>query len=656
MCGFVGMVALNGAPADLKIIDRMSSRLQHRGPDGAGTFVSGSVAFGFRRLSILDLSPSGNQPMFSPDGQTVLVFNGEIYNYVELRKELRALGHEFKSTGDTEVLLHAYMEWGRDCLPKLNGMWAFLIYDRRKSKIFGSRDRFGEKPLYSHRSDDRILFSSEIKGILASGHYQEKPNWKTVSRFLYEGRLDQPGGQRETFYHGIGEIPAGTAFELDLSGHLQEWKYWFLPERCEPAIKDPAEAFYELFEDSLRLRLRSDVPVATFLSGGLDSTSIACAWAKINRDALREPIVAFTYQPTEFDESRYINDTVKRTGAELVRFEPHASDLWQRLERVIWYQDEPVHSLAAVISFELTRLASERGVKVILNGGGPDEYLAGYHAFFPNYWSSLLRSGQVREVWREIRAYCLAHGGEPTTLFRSFLLSQSRAELGRTPALRQFGLWLRHRRVQRNPWFTQELCSHLEFEKSAYSEPTLETVLRRSVEQTPLPLYLRIEDRNSMAHSVEMRMPYLDHRLVSFAFQLPAWWKMNGPWNKYALRNAMRHRIPESVRTRLDKFGFPAPLKSWFADGLYQPMQDLLCSQGMRERGIYNLDRIRRDLELHRQGKVDVTGKLFTLAQFEIWFKLQRNGMTFSSPKPMDCQRVTLQTQRISESVSTDLG
>jgi len=656
MCGFVAMIALNGAGVDSQVIERMSASLQHRGPDGAGVYLSESVAFGFRRLSILDLSPTGNQPMFSPDGRCVLVFNGEIYNYIELRRELQTLGHQFKSSGDTEVLLHAYLQWGRECLAKLNGMWAFLIYDLRKKIIFGSRDRFGEKPLYRYRDSDQIFFSSEIKGILASGYYQGKTNWKTVSRFLYEGRLDRPAGEQETFYDGIEQIPAGSAFELNLAGQLQEWSYWSLPHCTDPDMKDPSEAFYQLFEDSLRLRLRSDVPVGLFLSGGLDSTSITCAWARLNPNSPPGSIFAFTYQPKEFDETIYVNDTVKQTGVELIQFQPDPHDLWQRLERVIWYQDEPVHSLAAVISFELTRLASERGVKVILNGGGPDEFLAGYHVFFANYWSSLLRSRGVGEVWREIRAYCLAHGGQPSTFFGQFMVSQLRAELSRIPALRQLGHWKRRGRMQKKPWFTAELSKHLQLENSAYSEPTLETVLKRSVEQSPLPLYLRIEDRNSMAHSVEMRMPYLDHRLVSLAFQLPANWKMNGPWNKYVMRKAMRHRIPESVRTRLDKFGFPAPAKNWFANGLYEPMQDLLSSRGVRERGIYNVDTIRRDLDLHRQGKIDATGQLFNLAQLEIWSELQKPDSKFSLHPAVASNQSALHAPRISESSSMDIG
>jgi len=625
MCGFVGVAALNGAQVDSPLIRQMSVTLRHRGPDDEGIYLSGSVGFGFRRLSILDLSPAGHQPMPSRDGQTVLVFNGEIYNYIELRQELQSLGHEFSSTGDTEVLLHAYLEWGRDCLNKLNGMWAFLIHDMRRGTIFGARDRFGKKPLYRYHRGDYTFFGSEIKAILASGHYCGGPNWETVSEFLLHGNLESLDEGRQTFYSGIEQVPAGSAFELDLQGGRNEWRFWSLADLPHAEVKNPAESFYEIFEDALRLRLRSDVPVGIFLSGGLDSTSIACTVAKIRGSGLgssRAPLLAFAYQAKEYDESVYINDTVRQTGVQLIEFRPDPRQLWDNLEQMLRYQDEPVHSIVAMITFELSRLASASGVKVILNGGGPDEFLAGYHNLFGNYWYTLLRAGHGREAWHEICAYCGAHGGDARAFFRKSLYTQVKSVMGRVSAYRHLARWKRSREVQKGSWFTPELSDRLPVDNHQYSEPTLDAALRRYVECAPLPFYLRLEDRNSMAHSIEARMPFLDYRLVSLAFQLPPNWKMRGPWNKYALREAMRRRIPESVQNRLDKMGFPVPTKNWFSDALYEPMQDLLSSQEVRERSIYNVDKIRRDLERHRRGEADVSGKLFNLAQFELWSKL----------------------------------
>ena len=618
MCGFVGMIGLDGAGTDPQLIDRMSAMLRHRGPDDVGAYISDSVGFGFRRLSILDLSATGHQPMVSEDGQVVLVFNGEIYNYLELRSELQTLGHEFRSRCDSEVLLQSYLQWGTACVEKFNGMWAFLIHDGRKRKIFGSRDRFGKKPLYYYRRDGYVFFASEIKAILSSGRYVGGPNWKTISQFLIQNELESTN---ETFYLGIEQLPAGTALELDLHGGYREWAYWSIADLPKATLINPEDLFYETFQDAMRLRLRSDVPVGVLLSGGMDSTSIACTLKAINGDAHRNPVYAFSFQAREFDESRYIDDTVKQTGVTLVHFSPDPNQLWEALQRVLWFQDEPVHSMSAVITFELCRLAAARGVKVLLNGGGPDEFL-GYFSFFLNYWCTLVATGQFREAWQEICAYRNVHGGNPEIFFLqsvySYLISLARP----FSAYRKIAGWKSRLQTQHRSWFSSELFDHLPSERSEYDNPDIDVALRKAVERTPLPLYLRINDRSSMAHSIEQRMPFLDYRLVSLAFQLPANWKMRGPWNKYILRQAMRGRIPESVRGRLDKMGFPVPAKTWFGGPLHGRIHDVLNSQAVRERGIYNVDTIRRDLALQEQGKIDVSVGLFRLAQFELWSKI----------------------------------
>ncbi len=618
MCGIVGILGLNDAKVDLRVLDRMAATLNHRGPDDEGSYLSGPVGFAFRRLSILDTSYAAHQPMVSPDGQTVLVFNGEIYNYVDLRQELQTLGHHFESKGDSEVLLHAYLQWGRECLDRLNGMWAFLIYDIREGKIFGARDRFGKKPLYRSYCDDYIFFASEIKALLASGYYRCRPNWDTISKFFLDGPLDVLDLNNQTFYSGIEEIPAGSAFELNRAGCLREWRYWSIADVPEFEIANPAEAFYGVFEDAMRVRLRSDMPLGIFLSGGLDSTSIACTLKKIReKNGSSGPITAFSYQAKEYDESRYINDTLQRIDIELVPYQPDPMALWNRLEEMLWYQDEPVHSIVAVITFELSRLASANGIKVILNGGGSDEYLAGYHDFFDDYWHTLIQKGNIRQAWHEISAHCQTHGGDPRQLLTHCIYRVLRLTLSGVEAVRKIANWKRRAKFQRN-WFTLTLPKHLDA-PNYESSNRLDSALRDSVECAPLPVYLREEDRNSMAHSIEVRMPFLDYRLVSLGFQLPDGWKVRGPWNKYVLREAMRETVPESVRNRPDKMGFPIPQKEWFAGPFYDRVQDLLSSREVKERGIYNVDAIRKDLELHKDGKINVSSALFNLVQFEIW-------------------------------------
>jgi asparagine synthase (glutamine-hydrolysing) len=610
------MVGLNGAAIDRAALQRMTTAIVHRGPDDEGAYVDQWVGFGFRRLSILDLSPSGHQPMVSADGELVVVFNGEIYNYIELREELKQRGHRFRSTGDTEVLLAAYREWGVECLSRLNGMWAFTILDKRRHVLFGSRDRFGEKPLYYHRGHDRAFFASEIKSIVASGYYQTQVHWPSVAHLLFHNALDTSS---ETFYTGIQSLGAGTAFELNRHGEWRQWKYWRIDDGPRHDVNgSPAQAFSDLFTDAVRLRMRSDVPVGVCLSGGLDSTSIICAMAE-TRDgdtSAGSPLQAFCYQSPDFEETRYIQDTLAQTGSALNRLEVEPARLWDLLPTVLGYHDEPLHSPTALIGFELMRLAARGGVKVLLNGQGADETLAGYSRYFRTYWQTLAATGQLREAFRQIRDFTDVRGGSATSLWLQAIVD------GTSRRLSGFRRVSRRRSTStRVPWLTRDFHdAHNGLERNPAQETDLQSALKRSVEVKPLPLYLRIEDRNSMAHSVEARLPFLDPRLVSLAFSLPAAWKTRGPWNKFVLREAMRNRIPESVRTRVPKMGFPTSARAWFRAPWYEPLQDLLHSETFRSRGIFDVAAIQRDLARHRAGETDVSGSLFHVAQLEVWF------------------------------------
>lgn len=616
------MLALGGRQADRSVVGRMTEVIAHRGPDDSGSHFSDAVGFGFRRLSILDLSPAGHQPMTTPDGQITLVFNGEIYNYAELRAELQAFGHTFRSSGDTEVLLGAYCEWGEKCLDKLNGMWAFLIYDQRRGKLFGSRDRFGIKPLFWHQARDHLLFASEIKAIRASGLYHSAPDWPTAAGFLLEGRLDETS---ETFYKDIAQIPAATAFEVDMQGRLRQWRYWAPEAVPQVDVADPAAAYAELFEDSMRLHMRSDVPVGVHLSGGLDSTSIICASARLRAGAgAGDPLMAFCYMSPEFDESKYIADTIEQTAARLVRLETTPQQLWANLGRMLWYQDEPVHSMTPLIGFSLMELTAANGIKVALNGQGADETIAGYGNYFSDYWHSLLSGGHAAQAWDEIGRYAAIHGGSQRRLFLRQGVQLLQTGMHASGAWRDFSRWKQARGPKADAWFTRQLTECFSGRLADDFGSGLHAALARSIRRRPLPIFLRIEDRNSMAHSVEARVPFLDHRLVSFALGLPVDWKLRGPWNKFVLREAMRGRIPESVRSRVDKMGFPTPARQWVRDLLHEPMLDLLHSRRTRERGIYNIPRIVRDIARHRTGEVDVAIKLFRVAQFELWSDMQQ--------------------------------
>lgn len=617
MCGLVAVVNFHGRDAQLAQLKRMTDIIRHRGPDDDGHYVSGPVGLGFRRLSILDLTPAGHQPMASADGQVVLVFNGEIYNYVELRRELESLGHRFQSSGDTAVLLHAYLQWGADCVDRLNGMWAFIIHDCRRNLLFGSRDRFGIKPLYRCVTRERMLFASEIKAIRASGSYTSATNWAVASDFLLRGRLDE---SPHSFYQGIEQVGAGCSFELSCDGRYREWRYWSLDSLQPGALADPAHAYAELFEDAVRLHMRSDVPVAVHLSGGLDSTAIICASARIREQAsAADPLRAFCFASKDFDESVYVEATLAQTHAQMELLDTGARKLWDDLPRLLWYQDEPVHSMTATVGFELMQLTAARGLKVVLNGQGADETAAGYPSYFVNYWHSLLRSGHWGKAWAEIGAYSATRNQPHIKTFAQQVIFLARNQAARLPAYRRVSRARAARQALDHPWLSADLAAHLSQQDDAVPDYRLWPTLAKSVQQSPLPIYLRVEDRNSSANSVEVRVPFLDYRLVEMLFQLPDDWRMRGPWNKYVQREGMRDKIPEVVRARVDKMGFPTPAQKWFAGPLYEPLRDLLGSQQTRERGIFKVDRLLADLDRHHRGEGAMAAQVFDLAEFELW-------------------------------------
>lgn len=596
----------------------MASSIVHRGPDDEGYYEHGPIAFAARRLAILDLSPAGHQPLSYGGGQYVVVFNGAIYNFRELRAELVALGHRFRSDGDTEVLVAAYAQWGADCVHRFNGMFAFLIHDVRASKVFGARDRFGQKPLYRHRATTALLFGSEIKSIIASGLVAPTPNWTQVAQLLAFERVERVLGEGATFLAGIEEVPAGSAFEVTLDGRERWWQYWTPDAHAPERALHPCD-FRDLLEDAVRIHTRADVPVGISLSGGLDSTTIACLIARARTSA--EALRAFSYVATEFGEEEAIRETAARTGAVLDAQDMDPLRAFELLPTVLRFHDEPVHSLNAVVGYDIYRRAARAGTKVVLGGQGADELLAGYTSGFPLRWASLLAAGDVGEARRQITAFVAAHGGSAQRLMlgaaRELAFGlPSRSSSYRNTAARR----LVARARASHAWCSPAVLDHLPGARFEPRSRTLSARLAYEQAVTPLPCYLRIEDRNAMAHSVESRLPYLDTRIADLAASLPDRQRLDGPWNKVLLREAMRGIIPESVRTHVVKLGFPVPSSRWMRGPLYEPMRDLITSQAARERGLYDVKRLAQLLDAHRAGHVDAADALFTVAQLELWF------------------------------------
>ncbi|WP_374584647.1 asparagine synthase (glutamine-hydrolyzing) [Pseudoduganella sp.] len=627
MCGLVAVLNLDGRPAELPLLKRMTDLIRHRGPDDDGFYTAGPLGFGFRRLSVLDLSPAGHQPMTLAEAGLTIVFNGEIYNYLELRAELEALGHRFHSTGDTEVLLHAYQQWGHACLPRLNGMWAFLVHDRRTGQVFGARDRFGIKPLYRYQDKQHIMFASEIKAIRDSGRYHGGTNWEIAANFLVRGALDNSNA---SFYQGIASVGAGCAFELGQDGSYREWTYWSVEQVAARTVADPAAEYAELFEDAVRLHMRSDVPVAVHLSGGLDSSAILCAAARVRQAAgARDPLLSFCFQDRDFDEHQYIEANLAQTGSQMELLQTSPRQLWDDLPRVLWHQDEPVHTFTACVSYQLMRQTAARGVKVVLNGQGADETAAGYPSFVSNYWHSLLRAGQPLRMWSEIRAHAQWHGGDPAARLRDQLALGARSALALLPPYRYMAEQRARQRVAASPWLQDEFSRHATPRVVTGQDQRLPAALVDAMRRAPLPVFLRVEDRNSSAHSLEGRLPFLDYRLVELLFQLPDHWRMRGYWNKYVQREGMRGRIPELVRTRVDKMGFPVPTRRWLTGELYEDVRDLLSSQATRERGLYNVPALLRALDSAKSNtNVALAAPLFQVAEFELWCRQASSSVT----------------------------
>lgn len=628
MCGLVATVAFDGRPADAELLQRTSDAIRHRGPDDSGVATYGAVGLGFRRLAILDLSPSGHQPMESPDGQLAVVFNGEIYNYLELRQELQHLGRTFRSSGDTEVLLQAYDQWGPDCVSRFNGMWAFVIYDRRRQCIVASRDRFGVKPLYRWTDGTRLILASEIKAIVASGWYRPETDWETAARFLCHGHLDQ---ETTTFFAGVSQLMPGSILEVSLAGRQAERQFWTMPRDGERPSDDPVQTYRALFFDAVRLRMRSDVPVGVCLSGGIDSSAIISAMASMRSGGdAAAPLQAFSYIPEEFSEADYINESIASTGAALNELRTSPRQIWDLLPTAMWHYDEPVHSPTALIGFELMRLAKRRGVTVVLNGQGADEVNAGYHAYFPPHWVDLLHRGRWRYAVGQVRDYAQAQNQEFGPLLRQTLSRWWRHELHRLPGTSLLPRTKGPSHAEAR-WLSADFVRKAPARESYRWELPLPDVLQNAVERRPLPLYLRVEDRNSMAHSVEARLPFLDYRLVSLAFSLPGDWKLRDGWNKYIVREALRGVIGERVRTRRDKMGFPTPSKTWWSDGWFEPMMELLRTRTLRDSGICDVSRVEADLRRHAAGDVNLSDDLFRLAEFTTWLGLDRNSVVTPS-------------------------
>jgi asparagine synthase (glutamine-hydrolysing) len=612
VCGICGIVA-PGRPPETETVARMATELDHRGPDGTGSFAADGVALGFRRLAIIDLSDAGDQPFASEDGALQLVHNGEVYNYRELRRELQARGHRFRSATDTEVILAAYREWGERCVERFNGMWAFALWDGPRRRLFASRDRFGVKPFYYRLDGGRLVFASEPRAFRADPETRLEANPWAVREYLEQAYLDHTD---ETFFAGIRKLPPAHSLVFDEHG-LRLERYWRL-EPHDPPPGDPAEALRELFLDSIRLRLRSDVPLGTALSGGLDSSAIAVTVDHLLHTEAENAVAVGPRQRTftayfevpGFDERPYARAVVEQTSAEAHWISFTDGDLLDDLPRIVEAQGEPFGSTSICAGWYVMREAKQSGLTVMLDGQGGDEVLAGYRAHLGHRLADLLAQGRLGELRAELAGFSSEHSpiALVTALSRPFapelvtriVRARARGSAGLVhPDLRGLPVDL----GGNGSPFPDRLRRHQQL-----------VLTRRG-----LPELLRYEDRNSMAHSLEARVPFLDYRLVELCFSLPGSELVGGGRTKAVLRRALGDLLPPLVRERRDKLGFVTPERLWLRSRLGDLAADVFASRSFADRGFVDAAAARRRLERHRTGGVEAGMELWRALNLELW-------------------------------------
>ena len=654
MCGIAGIFSQEGKRVDPALLFGMTNSIRHRGPDDEGfllvdskkgvvehrrgddtipqvrsphileSFGDGTpnLALGWRRLGIIDLSPTGHQPMSNGEQTVWIIFNGEIYNYIELREELLAKGYVFRTKTDGEVIIHAYQEWGMECLSRFNGMWAFALWDGRAKKLFCARDRFGVKPFYYFKNNDVFTFASEIKALLLNPAIARKANHQTVYDYLAYATIDHTD---ETLFSGIKQLPPAHYLAIDGAGTIEIRKYYTLHCNSELGSFDQAEnkrhtdKFKELLFDSVKLRLRTDVPLGSCLSGGLDSSTIVCMAntlmvqdGVIDRSLIGEHQKTFTaeYDNAQYSEKAFVDKVIARTNAQPHFVHPDGRELWGELEKVIYHQDEPFNSTSAYAQWNVMRLAHKNGMKVLLDGQGGDELLGGYAYHVPIYHAELLRHLRFGTLFAEMRATSTI-SQRPAYRQLVELLGKTARNIFPDSAFDQ----ITASRGFMNPDFSSSRKKTL---TAAKRNDSLQERLLQEETRLNLQQLLHYEDRNSMAFSIEARVPFLDFRVVEYGMQIPVQFKIHNGWSKYPLRCAGEGLIPNEVQWRKDKMGFVTPQDKWMR--MLQPqIRALLFDEHLRAEEFLSPSSLRRQLQ-HDPPTIPHS-TLWRVVNLELWMR-----------------------------------
>jgi asparagine synthase (glutamine-hydrolysing) len=550
MCGISGIISKSNAPIDQERIERINDLIHHRGPDDVGYYFGRNFVFGHRRLSIIDLSARGHQPMCYLNRYWI-TYNGEIYNYLEIREELLKKGYSFNSDSDTEVILAAYAAYGPDCLKKFNGMWAFAIYDAIDDVIFMARDRFGVKPFYYQDGAQEFVFGSEIKQLLALQTCVRANQEVVIESLLthFEGHTE------DTFFKDVKCLPQGHYIIYNLATHSRYmYQYYQLEinERISGLSYDDAiEGFKSLFKDAVRLRLRSDVVVGTCLSGGLDSSAISSVAAHLYRAATGNVFTGIHAKSTErqTDESEFARKVAQYLSIDLLVVEPSIEDFINTIDEVVYTQEEPFGSPSMFMGWHVFNKAKTHNCTVMLNGQGGDEILLGYERYYSAFLKALPPTRFLREIYWQSKNSKL---NLANLLMYYFYFTNSN---------------LRIQRLKLRSLLRPEVKDAHDFsyvKRSAENFRNIDTLQIYEICTLQLPHLLRYEDRNSMRHSIETRLPFLDYRLVEFGVSIIPELKIKDGWTKYILRKTVEDLLPKGITWRKTKLGFQAPEETWF--------------------------------------------------------------------------------------------
>ena len=624
MCGICGKLNFGrDKPVDQNLISRMGNLLKHRGPDDEGVFVKGNIGLGHRRLSVIDLS-TGQQPMSNEPGSIWIVFNGEIYNFLDLREELRLKGHRFKTNSDTEVIIHLYEEYGTKCVSKLRGMFAFAIWDEGNQRLFLARDRIGKKPLFYSINKRSILFASEIKAILLDSSVGRSTNLEALHDYLSFLYIPSP----KTAFSGIYKLPPAHILVCE-NGNIKRERYWDVRYTDKWQLSERAiqERLYELLIESVKLRLISDVPLGVFLSGGLDSSLIVAMMSKI----LDHPVKTFSIgiQDNKYNELPYARIVAKRFKTEHHEFivKPDAVNI---LPKLIWHFDEPFGNPTALPTYYLSEMTREH-VKVALNGDGGDELFAGYEKYAAHnllkYYRLVPKMIRQRLVKKLFGLF--PEGNSPKSLIRrmksvtedSFLPPDEAYAFGMSYFKNLMKKELYSPMMKKAGGGINSLDFLLQYYNSANADNPLDRMLYTDL-MTYLPEDLLPKvDRPTMAHGLEGRSPLLDHVLVEFAARIPTKLKLNGitfAALKHIEKSVAQGLLPSQILHR-EKIGFIIPVGNWLRKDLRELSNDLLLSKQFEERGYFKMGVVRQMLEDHQTGKVDHTYRLWALLNLELW-------------------------------------